>query len=159
MEEPEFGGGLTVRRLTHLDAGLTQELKEYGREALGEGALDEWMLPVIASCGLLYLGKVGEEIVGSAEIIRCMEEGDLYLEGFYIRKEYRRRGYGRELLDAVKKLLAGEGFTRLLVTLAPENEAGLRLYEGTGFQEVDYLPDYYGPGRHRLLMAARLDSA
>ena len=49
-------------------------LVEYGRSALGESALDEWMLPVIATCGLLYVGRVGEEIVGSAEIIRCIDE-------------------------------------------------------------------------------------
>jgi len=60
------------------------------------------------------------------------------------------------LLNGVKELLARERFKRLLVTLAPENEAGLSLYEKTGFKKIDYLPDRYGPGRHRLLLAAEL---
>lgn len=145
-------GELVVRRLTHLDPVLIEELKEYGKEALGESALDEWMLPVIASCGLLFVGKVGEEIVGVAEILRCLEGHDLYLEGFYIRDAYRRRGYGKALLNSIKELVAKEGYERLLVTLAPENEAGLCLYQSTGFIEIDYLPDHYGKGRHRLLL-------
>lgn len=156
MTGPGPRSELVVRRLTHLDAGMMAKLKEYGNEALGESALDEWMLPVIATCGLLFVGKVGEEIVGSAEIIRCMEDRDLYMEGFYIRNRYRRQGYGTTLLNDVKALLDREGFERLLVTLAPENEAGLRLYEATGFREIDYLPDHYGTGRHRLLLAVEL---
>ena len=149
-------GELIVRRLTHLEPAMLAALVEFGRSALGESALDEWMLPVIASCGLLYIGKVGEEIVGSAEIIRCIDEEDLYLEGFYIRPVYQRLGFGADLLTRVRKLLAQNGFARLLVTLAPENEAGLALYEKTGFREIDYLPDRYGPGRHRLLLAPAL---
>ena len=71
-------GQLVVRRLTHLEPALLAALVDYGRSALGESALDEWMLPVIASCGLLYVGRLGDEIVGSAEIIRCLDGDDLY---------------------------------------------------------------------------------
>lgn len=142
--------------MTHLDTVMLARLTRYGREALGESALDAWMLPVIATCGLLFVGKSGEEIIGSAEILRCLEEGDLYLEGLYVRPEYQRMGYGTGILSGVLKVLSREAFSRILVTLAPENEAGRRLYEKTGFCEIDYLPDHYGPGRSRLLMAASL---
>jgi len=147
---------LAVRRLTHLDTAMLAQLTRYGRDALGDSALDAWMLPVIATCGLLFVGKSGEEIIGSAEIIRCLEEGDLYLEGFYVRPEFQRKGYGTAILTGVLEVLSRESFDRLLVTLAPENEPGRRLYEKTGFSEIDYLPDHYGPGRSRLLMAAPL---
>jgi ribosomal-protein-alanine N-acetyltransferase len=132
------------------------QLVDYGRAALGESALDEWMLPVIASCGLLFVGRLGEEIVGAAEILGILDSGDIYLEGFYIRPEMQGRGHGTELMLGVIELLAKEGFSRMLVTLAPENEAGTKLYDRTGFREVDYLPDHYGSGRHRLLLAVEL---
>ncbi len=149
-------GRLVIRRLTQIDPSLLVALVDYGRSALGESALDEWMLPVIAGCGLLYVGEVNGEIAGAAEIIRCIEDEDLYLEGFYIRPAYQRQGYGTGLLNGVKELLARERFKRLLVTLAPENEGGFRLYQKTGFKEIDYLPDRYGTARHRLLLAAEL---
>ncbi|MFA5809595.1 MAG: GNAT family N-acetyltransferase [Thermoleophilia bacterium] len=150
---------LVIRRLTHLDTVMLAQLTRYGREALGESALDAWMLPVIATRGLLFVGKSGEEIIGSAEILRCLEEGDLYLEGLYVRPEYQRLGYGTSLLTGVLNVLSRKVFDRILVTLAPENEAGRRLYEKTGFYEIDYLPDHYGPGRSRLLMAAPLTTS
>ncbi|MFA6001637.1 MAG: GNAT family N-acetyltransferase [Thermoleophilia bacterium] len=149
---------LVIRRLTHLDTVTLSQLTRYGHEALGESALDAWMLPVIATCGLLFVGKSGEEIIGSAEIVRCLEEGDLYLEGMYIRPEYQRMGYGASLLSGVFGILSQEAFNRILVTLDPVNEAGRRLYEKSGFSEIDYLPDHYGPGRNRLLMAASLET-
>ncbi|MHB8792429.1 MAG: GNAT family N-acetyltransferase [Thermoleophilia bacterium] len=147
---------MAIRRLTHLEPETLGLLVDYGRAALGESALDEWMLPVIASCGLLYVGRQGEEIVGAAEILGILDDGDIYLEGFYIRPDLQGRGYGTELMLGVIDLVAREGFSRMLVTLAPENEAGMKLYDRTGFREVDYLPDHYGPGRHRLLLAVEL---
>lgn len=155
----ETGNGrdsMVIRRLTHLEPETLSLLVEYGRAALGESALDEWLLPVIASCGLLYVGRLGEEIVGSAEILGFIESGDLYLEGFYIRPELQGRGYGTEMMLGVMELLSREGFSRMLVTLDPDNEAGMKLYDRTGFREVDYLPDHYGPGRNRLLLAVEL---
>lgn len=159
MDSVTPAGGLVVRRLTHLDLSNLEKLAGYGRAALGESALDEWLLPVVAACGLLYVGRSGEEIVGAAEIIRCLEGDDLYLEGFYIRPEFQRRGHGRRLLDEIIALLAREDFNRLLATVDPGNEAGQRLYGGAGFSQCDYLPDHYGQGRHRLLMARDLRTA
>lgn len=147
---------LAVRRLSHLDVRTLEELAAYGKEALGEGALDEWMLPVVATCGLLYAARSGEETVGAAAIIRCLEGEDLYMDNFYIRPAFRQRGYGRRLLGEVCGLLSGAGFGRLLVTIDPGNEPGQRLYGGAGFKEADYLPDHYGRGRHRLLLALDL---
>lgn len=155
----ETGDGrdsMSIRRLTHLEPETLSLLVEYGRAALGESALDEWLLPVIASCGLLYAGRLGEEIVGSAEILGFLDSDDLYLEGFYIRPEMQGRGYGTEMMLGVMELLGREGFSRMLVTLDPDNEAGMKLYDRTGFREVDYLPDHYGPGRNRLLLAVVL---
>jgi len=149
---------LEIIHLTELDADMLARLARYGRDALGESALDEWMLPVIARYGLLFVGAAGGEIVGSAEVIRCMGDGDLYLEGLYIRPEHQRMGYGTQLLEGVMKLLAGKDFIRLLVTLAPDNDAGRSLYGNAGFSELEYLPVHYGPERDRLLLAAQLGS-
>lgn len=157
---------LVIRRLTRLEPPQLEALVEYGRSALGESALDAWLLPVIAGHGRLYVAEVGGaneggaggEIVGAAEVIRCFEEGDLYLEGIYIRPEFQRQGHGSELLKGVMELLAAEGYSRLLATVDPENGAGLGLYEKAGFTGNGHQLDYYGPGRHRLMLAVHLAS-
>ena len=149
---------LSVSRLQSMEAGELAALERYGREALGGAALDRWQLPVVAAFGFLFVARLKGEIAGSAQIIRCREEGDLYMDGFYLREEYRRRGLGAALLTAVLAELAAPGFERLLVTVAPENEAALRLYRRRGFAMVATLPRFYGAGADRLLLAVSLEN-
>ncbi len=149
-------GGLAACRLTILPASLLEEIEKYGLESLGRSAPNRWMLPVIASWGLLYVARLGADIVGSAQIIRCLQKGDLFMDAFYIRPDYRGAGHGKAFLSGLKKELAELGFQRLLATLEPENSAGVRLYAGCGFEIVDNLPDYYGKERHRFLIASSL---
>lgn len=160
MVEPRSGdaaaGQLGILSLDSLDPVMLARLTRYGREALGESALDEWLLPVIAGCGRLYVAEAGARIVGSAEVLRCMDDGDLYLEGLYVRPEFQGRGYGAALLAHVMSELARDGYDRLLATLAPDNTVASRLYERAGFRELRLLSDHYGPGRDRRLLAAAL---
>ncbi len=149
-------GNLTACRLTSLPAPLLAEMEFLGRESLGRSAPNRWMLPVIASWGLFYVAKVDSEVIGSAQIIRCLERGDLYMDAFYIRPFYRRAGYGKAFLVELTKQLGKLGFKRLLATMDPGKRAAVRLYAGAGFDVIDNLPDYYGQGRHRFLIAASL---
>lgn len=148
--------GLTVRRLEQLGPGELEALERYGREALGEAALDRWQLPVVAAFGFLFVASEAGEIAGSAQVIRCRHEGDLYMDGFYMREQCRGRGLGAALLATVLRELAALGFARLLVTVDPENKAALRLYSGRGFATAAALPKFYGAGSDRLLLAVKL---
>ena len=148
-----------ISRLVELDPALLEQLAAYGSESLADAALDEWMLPVVARFGFLFVTRVAGEIAGSAQIIRCLEEGDLYMDIFYIRPAFRGRGYGSRFLAGILEQLPRERFLRLLVTVDPRNSRGMSLFEAAGFSEVDRLDDYYGYGRHRLLMAASLIEA
>jgi len=139
-------------------------LERIGREALGDSALDHWMLPVVARCGMLFVASLGRETVGAAEVLICMGEdeqmsdtgNDLYLEGLYISPEHQGKGYGATLLFEVVSNLANGKFRRILATVDPENEAGRRLYHRVGFREIAELPDHYGAGRHRLSIELEL---
>lgn len=56
--------------------------------------------------------------------------GDIIIGNFYIFEEYRNRGIGTEVLHQ----FISEYYS---VTLAPNNEDALRLYERLGFEEVE----------------------
>lgn len=110
-------GRLKLRRHETLSPELLLKLESLGRSALSESALDRWMIPVIASFGLLYTAELNEDIAGAAEIIRSLNEGVLYLEGLYIRPELQNMGYGTELLNGLIDILCSSRFSRLLATV------------------------------------------
>lgn len=143
--------------MVKLEPVLLEQLAAYGAESLAEAALDEWLLPVVASFGYMFVARVSGEVVGSAQIIRCLGEGDLYMDIFYIRPPFRRRGYGGRLLTGICLKLSREPYSRLLATVDPHNLVGRNLYAAAGFRELERLDDYYGSGRHRLLLAKSLD--
>ena len=70
---------------------------------------------------------------------------------------YRRRGIGRLLAQEV---VDGARWVRAsLITLevAETNHAARELYAALGFQPTQLRRDYYGDGRHALVMQRRLD--
>jgi len=148
--------GLTIERLTSLDPDTLAELVEGGRAALGDSALDEWLLPVIAAHGFLFTVRVGESLAGSAEVLRSVGDGEIYLEGFYVLPAHQGKGLGGILLAEVINIFSSQGYQRMLATLDPGNGSAKALYARAGFLDVDLLPDHYGTGRDRLLLAVEL---
>lgn len=82
------------------------------------------------------------------------DEGEVLT--FAVRPEARRAGLGRALLEAGMLLLAARGAGALLLEVAEENAAALALYAACGFTRAATRRDYYGPGRHALLLRAEL---
>jgi ribosomal protein S18 acetylase RimI-like enzyme len=147
---------LKVRQLEHLDPHMVARLTDYGSESLGSAAPGEWLLPVIARWGLLYVAEEEGEIIGSAQLFCGAEASEVYMDGFFIRPGYRGRGYGRSLLAVVADRLRARGYCRLVLTLDPRNQAAASLYQGAGFREIAKLDDFYGYGRDRWLMSLEL---
>jgi ribosomal protein S18 acetylase RimI-like enzyme len=63
--------------------------------------------------------------------------------GGFIHRDYRRRGYGTELLkktiDKAKEL----GFKRVLLKVHKDNEKAINLYSKIGFRELEKENDQY----------------
>ena len=71
----------------------------------------------------------------------------LAIHSVVIREEYRRRGIGQKLMRACEEFVQGDMKRQEVVTkldtskiylrVEKSNEAGVRLYRGMGYQEVD----------------------
>jgi len=60
--------------------------------------------------------------------------------GFVVKNEYRGRGIGKKMIDAMVKGVQGSGFT-LMSTVCAENKASLRAHLAGGqFEIVETLP-------------------
>jgi len=58
---------------------------------------------------------------------------------FYIEKEYRGKGVGRELITAAKRLFIKEQVGVAFVWTHRGNKAAIKLYKNVGFKAVDQL--------------------
>ena len=129
--------GITLRKaesrdyleLLHLDAlcfGLVEE-------EVGNRDFDNvYHSTYVAELEGKFIGKIGV----------LMEGSDGYIFGFGIKPEYRRRGYGREVLSSTLLKLLSEQVKTVLLEVAIKNEKALLLYKSCGFREIT-IYDYY----------------
>lgn len=60
-----------------------------------------------------------------------------YLEGIFVKKEFRRKGYAKELLTACEKWAKEYGCTEFASDCELYNTESLRFHMGVGFEEAN----------------------
>lgn len=71
-----------------------------------------------------------------------IRDGNAHFFSISVLPEYRRRGYGRLILQEGIRLAAQQGLKSMTLEVACENRKALNLYQVCGFQET-YVNDYY----------------
>jgi len=93
-------------------------------------------------------------IIGVATFSRVEEIADLLR--VIVHPDVRGRGVGASLIRAGLEWAAAVGARRMLLEVRPDNDPAIALYRGLGFEAVTTRRDYYGPGRHALVMLRSL---
>ena len=75
-----------------------------------------------------YIALDGGTVTGYLDVTHCFDENEPY--DLLVKSEYRRRGYGRQLLAAA---LAGNGQKDMMLFVETDNVPAIRLYESMGF--------------------------
>ena len=102
----------------------------YRREALAEGQIAEPPLPTGA---LFWIARdAADETIGYAA--GTLRPEGLVLGPVYVRAEHRRSGAGRRLLREIEQWATGARIPLVEVSVAANNEAGVRFLEAAGFQ-------------------------
>jgi ribosomal protein S18 acetylase RimI-like enzyme len=147
--------------IKNFDSSLIEEIIKLERDNLGpEAALNEWQIPVIIRYGKFITAMQGspkvKTITGVCEAIRDWNDTrKAFIHSFYVIKEKRNFGIGRELLSYTAGLLESEGFKKIELTVDPENMPALKLYSGFGFEIVKTEYNEYGRGKDRYLMSLK----
>jgi ribosomal protein S18 acetylase RimI-like enzyme len=79
-----------------------------------------------------FLAMLGEEPVGLLRV--GAHEGYAAITGFGVLPEHRGRGYGRQMLSDTVGMLLAEGWERLVIEVATDNQRALGLYQSCGFK-------------------------
>ena len=92
-----------------------------------------------ASLGRAWLILDGDTPVGY--VVLCFGYSlewlgrDAFVDEFYLREEYRGRGWGRETMAFVEEAARADGIRTLHLEVVQQNSAALQLYRKLGFQE------------------------
>ncbi len=99
---------------------------------------------------LLILGE-GEAVAGFAVYHVSFEDAELY--NLAVGKDFRRRGFGRALLDAVLTRAKERGAERMFLEVRRSNAPAIALYRAAGFAVCGVRRNYYAlPTEDALLM-------
>jgi aminoglycoside 6'-N-acetyltransferase I len=96
-----------------------------------------------SDCAYGFIAEVGDTPAGFAELaIRdyangCASRPVPFLEGIFVREEFRRRGIGVGLIAHVEAFFAARGFTEIGSDTEIANSASHAAHRGWGFVETE----------------------
>ena len=92
-------------------------------------------------CGLyIFIAEADGKTIGKVHLEINDQVGGIY--GLGVITEYRKRGYGREILLQSIKVLTEKGSKEIMLQVATKNKNALNLYQSCGFEETSTM-DYF----------------
>ena len=129
--------------ITPVPIGAEAPLSVMHRACFPEGPWDAATLERILALagGFGYLAWQGDTPVGF--ILARDLAGDVEILSVGVLPQWRRRGVGRALIDAVVAKCEQDGLGSIVLEVASENAAARALYAAFGFVQVGRRPGYY----------------
>lgn len=135
------------------DKKRIKRIVDIEEEAFGKnGGVNEWILTPLARYGVVYTLEIDNEVVSIGEFMQRYQDKEIFLYGLCTEVNSRGRGYARSLLSLCEQEFRKIGLERISLTVAPDNEIALKLYERLGYKNIELLKDEYGKGVDRLLL-------
>ena len=88
-----------------------------------------------------------------AGVVALATVGELAdLHRLVVAPAYRRHGLGQRLVRAGLLAVRDRGARAVMLEVEWSNDAAIALYQRLGFEQLHVRQDYYGPGRHALIL-------
>jgi len=108
--------------------------------------LDQEMEAIIkhGMCSCFCIKNDNAETIGLVELSErniadgCLSSPVAYLEGLYLKPEYRSKGLGREVILQVMSLCRESGFSELATDTNFDNFRARAFYKALGFEELEH---------------------
>ena len=111
-------------------------------EPLGEGQMRERIVQTASEFPYLVCEQDGR-VVGYACAHRWKERAaysQTWESSIYLHHEWRARGVGRALMEALVPLCRAAGCRALIACITAENQASVAFHESLGFRQVSLFP-------------------
>ena len=104
---------------------------------------DKWLDEIKSGNRLVYIYKINGEFVGEGALVFDAGDPDytvpdkrVYVSRMIVKKEYRNRGIGSEILKYLINKATDMGFEEMTIGVDKDNKIALNLYGKFGFNEV-----------------------
>ena len=104
---------------------------------------DKWYDEIVSGNRIVYVYKINGEFIGEGALV--FDEGDsdytipqkrIYVSRMIVKKEYRNRGIGSEILEFLIEKATEMGYTEMTIGVDKDNVNALHLYRKYGFTQV-----------------------
>ena len=103
----------------------------------------KWLEEIKNGNRLVYIYKINGEFIGEGALVLRTDDPDytipekrVYVSRMIVRKEYRNRGIGSEILEFLIRKAKEIGFSEMTIGVDKDNVNALHLYRKFGFTEV-----------------------
>lgn len=145
---------IRTARQTDISAIAALEYATYGSDAYPAMLFAQAMLQWPELC--LVATTENNSVLGYALYSPASEQSGCWLMSLLVSAESRGQGVGRALCQYARNYLRQLGYSRCLLTVAPNNTTGIKLYESLSFKRVEYIEHALGHNEHRYLMIQAL---
>lgn len=134
------------------DKNYIEQIIELEKEVFGiNGAIDLWNLKPYIKYGKVYALTERNQVLACSEIVKDWQGKNVYLYGFAVKKNETGRGLGKYFLEKIIEIFRKENIVKIELTVSPENDIAIKLYEKFGFKKIKFLENEYGEKNHRFL--------
>ena len=138
---------MTLSDLAEIANNLTSDFDEFWNSSILESEIKNPVSQYI-------IAKINKEIVGFAGVIDTVDQ--LEITNIVVRKDFRKKGIGNELLTELIKLAKENGKEKITLEVNNTNLAAIKLYEKNGFKNVGFRKKYYNNTYDANIMTLKL---
>lgn len=138
---------MTLSDLAEIANNLTSDFDEFWNSSILESEIKNPFSQYI-------IAKINKEIVGFAGVIDTVDQ--LEITNIVVRKDFRKKGIGNELLTELIKLAKENGKEKITLEVNNTNLAAIKLYEKNGFKNVGFRKKYYNNTYDANIMTLKL---
>ena len=104
---------------------------------------EKWREEITSGNRLVYIYKINDEFIGEGALVLDAGDADytipdkrVYVSRMIVKKEYRNRGIGSEILAFLIRKAKDMGYSEMTIGVDKDNENALHIYRKHGFTEV-----------------------
>lgn len=103
--------------------------------------------------GLMKVAEVDSKVVGYAIGHHNHEKSETWFLSLGVLPGYRGRKVGENLTNALLQDVRARNTRKVLLTVDPENQTGISIYERLGFEKEQFEHNYYLDNTPRIIMS------